>query len=239
MGEVYRARDPRLGRDVAIKLIPETFATDASRLHRFEQEARAAGPAQSSEHPGRLRRRRPRRRAVHRLRAARGRIAAQPAAGRTAAAAQGDRLRAPDRRGARRRARRQHRPPRREARQPVHHQRRAGQDSRLRHREADAAERRGARARPASPTETAAGIGRRHGGLHVAGAGARRSRRCRGPTSSASARSSTRCCRAGRRSRATPRRDDDRDSERGSAAADLEGRLAGPCAHHRALGTHP
>jgi Tol biopolymer transport system component len=43
MGEVYRARDSRLGRDVAIKLIPETFAMDASRLHRFEQEARAAG----------------------------------------------------------------------------------------------------------------------------------------------------------------------------------------------------
>ena len=43
MGVVYRARDPRLGREVAIKLIPETFATDASRLHRFEQEARAAG----------------------------------------------------------------------------------------------------------------------------------------------------------------------------------------------------
>ena len=43
MGEVYRARDPRLGREVAIKLIPETFAADASRLHRFEQEARAAG----------------------------------------------------------------------------------------------------------------------------------------------------------------------------------------------------
>jgi serine/threonine protein kinase/WD40 repeat protein len=43
MGVVYRARDPRLGRDVAIKLISETVATDASRLQRFEQEARAAG----------------------------------------------------------------------------------------------------------------------------------------------------------------------------------------------------
>src|SRR5712671_1213775 len=43
MGEVYRARDPRLEREVAIKLIPETFATDASRVNRFEQEARAAG----------------------------------------------------------------------------------------------------------------------------------------------------------------------------------------------------
>jgi len=43
MGEVYRARDPRLGRDVAIKLLPDTFAADRSRLHRFEQEARAVG----------------------------------------------------------------------------------------------------------------------------------------------------------------------------------------------------
>ena len=43
MGEVYRARDPRLGREVALKLIPETFATDAGRVNRFEQEARAAG----------------------------------------------------------------------------------------------------------------------------------------------------------------------------------------------------
>jgi len=43
MGEVYRARDSRLGRDVAIKLLPEAFATDSNRLNRFEQEARAAG----------------------------------------------------------------------------------------------------------------------------------------------------------------------------------------------------
>jgi eukaryotic-like serine/threonine-protein kinase len=43
MGDVYRARDPRLGRDVAIKLIPDAFAADANRVRRFEQEARAAG----------------------------------------------------------------------------------------------------------------------------------------------------------------------------------------------------
>ncbi len=43
MGEVYRARDPRLGRDVAIKVLPPTFSADEDRLRRFEQEARAAG----------------------------------------------------------------------------------------------------------------------------------------------------------------------------------------------------
>jgi serine/threonine protein kinase/Tol biopolymer transport system component len=42
MGEVYRARDPRLGRDVAIKVLPPSFSTDPDRLQRFAQEARAA-----------------------------------------------------------------------------------------------------------------------------------------------------------------------------------------------------
>ncbi len=42
MGEVYRARDTRLGRDVALKVLPEAFARDAERLRRFEQEAKAA-----------------------------------------------------------------------------------------------------------------------------------------------------------------------------------------------------
>jgi eukaryotic-like serine/threonine-protein kinase len=43
MGEVYRAKDPRLGRDVAIKVLPASLSQDADRLRRFEQEARAAG----------------------------------------------------------------------------------------------------------------------------------------------------------------------------------------------------
>jgi Tol biopolymer transport system component len=42
MGEVYRARDPRLGRDVAIKVLPAGLSSDPERLQRFEQEARAA-----------------------------------------------------------------------------------------------------------------------------------------------------------------------------------------------------
>src|SRR3972149_7044466 len=43
MGEVYRARDPRLGRVVAVKVLPSSLSADEKRLHRFEQEARAAG----------------------------------------------------------------------------------------------------------------------------------------------------------------------------------------------------
>ncbi len=43
MGEVYRARDPRLSREVAIKVLPASFSQDADRLRRFEQEAKAAG----------------------------------------------------------------------------------------------------------------------------------------------------------------------------------------------------
>ena len=41
MGEVYRAHDPRLNREVAVKILPASFAPDAQRLHRFEQEALA------------------------------------------------------------------------------------------------------------------------------------------------------------------------------------------------------
>ncbi|MFY9552692.1 MAG: protein kinase [Thermoanaerobaculia bacterium] len=49
MGEVYRAKDPRLSREVAIKVLPASFSQDADRLKRFESEARAAGVL---NHPG-------------------------------------------------------------------------------------------------------------------------------------------------------------------------------------------
>jgi eukaryotic-like serine/threonine-protein kinase len=49
MGEVWRARDKRIGRDVAVKVLPESFQQGDERILRFEQEARAAG---ALNHPG-------------------------------------------------------------------------------------------------------------------------------------------------------------------------------------------
>ena len=48
MGEVYRARDSRLGRDVAIKVLPGEFFSDQERVRRFELEARSAS---ALDHP--------------------------------------------------------------------------------------------------------------------------------------------------------------------------------------------
>src|SRR5215470_4920449 len=48
MAEVYRARDTRLGRDIALKVVNEALAADPELVHRFEQEARLAG---SLNHP--------------------------------------------------------------------------------------------------------------------------------------------------------------------------------------------
>jgi serine/threonine protein kinase len=48
MGEVYRARDPKLGRDVAIRVLPEPLARDAERMARFQREAKVLA---SLDHP--------------------------------------------------------------------------------------------------------------------------------------------------------------------------------------------
>ena len=48
MGEVYRARDAKLGRDVAMKVLPEAFARDAERMARFQREAKVLA---SLNHP--------------------------------------------------------------------------------------------------------------------------------------------------------------------------------------------
>jgi serine/threonine protein kinase len=51
MGEVYRARDTRLGRDVALKVLPEAFARGAERMARFEREAKVLASLNHSNIP--------------------------------------------------------------------------------------------------------------------------------------------------------------------------------------------
>jgi serine/threonine protein kinase len=50
MCEVYQAHDSKLGRDVAIKVLPEQFARDPERLARFEREAKLLAFPESSQH---------------------------------------------------------------------------------------------------------------------------------------------------------------------------------------------
>jgi serine/threonine protein kinase len=51
MGEVYRARDTQLGRDVAVKVLPASYSVDQERLHRFQQEACAASALNDWNNP--------------------------------------------------------------------------------------------------------------------------------------------------------------------------------------------
>ena len=50
MGEVYRARDTKLGRDVALKVLPDLFADDPERLARFQREAKALASLNRNHH---------------------------------------------------------------------------------------------------------------------------------------------------------------------------------------------
>ena len=136
MGQVYRARDERLSREVALKVVHADLAQDAERLRRFEHEAKAAG---TLNHPNIV--------AVYDTGQHDGApyIVSELLQGETLrdrmatgalGAAQGRGVRRPDRARPRGRARARHRPPRPQAREPVPDQGRARQDPRLRHREA-------------------------------------------------------------------------------------------------------
>ena len=96
MGEVYRARDARLNRLVAIKVLPKSFSADADRLQRFMQEARAAA---ALNHPNILSIfdiGEERRSSLYCVRAAGRNDAARATAERAFAGAEDDRLRAAD-----------------------------------------------------------------------------------------------------------------------------------------------
>ena len=121
MGEVYRARDTKLGRDVAIKVVADVFLSDPERLARFEREARVLatlnhphiGAIYGLEEADGVR--------APRARARRGRDAAERLASGPLPIHGGAHDRAPDRRCARSRAREGHHPPRSEAGQHQDH----------------------------------------------------------------------------------------------------------------------
>ena len=169
MGEVYRARDPKLGRDVAIKVLPADVTGDPDRLARFTREARLLA---SLNHPNIG--------AIYEVEEAAGvqglvleLIDGPTLADRLATAAmpvrEVARHRQADRGGARGRAREKHRPPRSQAGQHQADARGRRQSHRFRHREGR---------RPRGPgCRNANGTRHRHGRVHEPGAGARRIRR--------------------------------------------------------------
>ncbi len=181
MGEVYRARDERLERDVAVKVLPAAVSRDPERLRRFEQEAQTP-PARSTirTSPRSTTSAATTARPVHRARScSRARRCGRGSAGGAPARPQGRSTIATQiARGLAAAHEKGHRPPRPQAREPLRHQGRPGQDPRLRPREADASSTtRTATPQPNLPTAdgTEPGVVLGTLGLHVARAGARAS----------------------------------------------------------------
>ena len=182
MGEVYRARDTKLGRDVAIKILPRAFASDPDRLARFEREARMLA---TLNHPNIC--------AIYGLEEADGirflilelvegetlASAAKSSAQRVAGCRGGD-YRTADRRCPRYSSRARHRPSRLEAREHQDHAGRHGKGARLRPRETDGRQRPGVGPHRLADLDDGRHERRddsRHGGVHEPGTGARQERR--------------------------------------------------------------
>ena len=162
MGEVYRARDPRLGRDVAVKVLPGAVSAEPERLRRFEQEARAAG---ALNHPNVL--------AVHDVgthdgapyivsELLEGETLREPDRRAPLPVAQGPGLRGAGRARAGRGPREGDRAPRPQAREPVRDEGRAGEDPGLRARQA-------ARPEHRDPRRAGLGVRPRHRDRHPSG----------------------------------------------------------------------
>ena len=170
MGEVYRARDPSLGREVALKVLPEEVSPDRDRLARFEQEARVGLGLEPPQHRHDLRDRPVGIGLLHRDGArGRARRCGRSAVERPAACAADLLDRRADRRGARQGARGRDRPPRLEARERHGVEGRLRQDPRLRPGQARRAGlRRSLGDADARAARDASGHGPGHGRLHVA-----------------------------------------------------------------------
>ena len=175
MGVVYRARDRKLGRDVAIKVLPDDPAGDPGRVARFEREARMLAAVNhptiaaiyGAEEDGSTR--------YIVMELVEGETLAQRLAGGPLPIADALRVGLPDRRGARVRAREGHHPPGPQAREHQDHARGQGQGPRLRARQDDEPPVRGRHVALADGRhgDVDAGRDRRHTGVHEPGAGAR------------------------------------------------------------------